>query len=128
VSITDINPESDPADPASAKSLFLDIKGTAYAQVPAGDPRTVTTWLGGRIPVDILAQQGGLFYLGFVGPSPRFDQPTAILRNMSMSVAPHPVVPVPAAVWLFGSAMLGVVGVGARRRTRMSGHANAPVE
>jgi hypothetical protein len=125
VSITDVNPTSF----GSAESLFKDIRGTAYAQVPDTSPsgsHTATTWLGGRIPADILAQEGGLFYLGFVGPSD-FYGPTSILSDMSLSVIPHPVVPVPAAIWLFGSAILGVMGVGARRRTRMSGHANAPV-
>jgi hypothetical protein len=32
-----------------------------------------------------------------------------ILSNISLSVSPHLGVPVPAAVWLFGSAMLGVI-------------------
>jgi hypothetical protein len=120
--ITDINPNTNPADLAA---LFLDIKETAYAEVPGGSPPA--TRLGGNIAADILAQEGGLFYLGFVGPNPNPLQPTTVLGNMSLSITPHLVTPVPAAVWLFGSAMLGVFGVGARRRTRMSRHANAPV-
>jgi hypothetical protein len=28
------------------------------------------------------------------------------------------VVPIPAAPWLFGSALLGVIGIGSRRRAR----------
>lgn len=39
----------------------------------------------------------------------------ASATNWSMTVSPTPV-PVPAAVWLFGSGLLGLVGIARRRR------------
>ena len=41
----------------------------------------------------------------------------AVLLNYVLDVTPAPaVVPIPAAVWLFGSGLLGLVGVARRRR------------
>jgi hypothetical protein len=43
------------------------------------------------------------------------DVPGAI-SNVAIWSAPDTVVPIPAAAWLFGSALLGMAGIGYRRR------------
>lgn len=58
---------------------------------------------------------------GILSPNPRDESPFDVWDdvNFNSTVVPAPaqvVVPVPAAVWLFGSAMLGLVGVSKRRK------------
>lgn len=42
-------------------------------------------------------------------------EPSIFLNDGLISVAPQTVVPVPAAVWLFGSGLIGLVGIARRR-------------
>jgi hypothetical protein len=51
--------------------------------------------------------------VSFSGWNANFDVRTIHLD--SVSVAPQ-VVPVPAAVWLFGSGLLGLVGIARRKK------------
>jgi hypothetical protein len=114
VSINDLSPSSF----GSAQALYTDVSSGSYARItPSGDNQSVTTGLGGNIVTDIFARQGDIFFLGLFGPGPDYTQPTAYLRNLSLNLTPS-VVPIPAAAWLFGSAILGLLGFSARSRMK----------
>ena len=49
-----------------------------------------------------------------VSPFHQFDN---LVINPSVVPSPPSAVPVPAAVWLFGTALIGLIGFGKRRKT-----------
>jgi hypothetical protein len=53
----------------------------------------------------------------FVDYNANFDMTTVTMTGCAANCTPPPQIPVPAAVWLFGSGLVGLVGV-ARRRKR----------
>ncbi len=77
----------------------------------SGDIQTYTStdWDGDGIPGGAMLDSGAL-----VGFSASFNLEGSDLANVN--ITPPSAVPVPAAVWLFGSGLLGLVGV-ARRKT-----------
>jgi hypothetical protein len=58
-----------------------------------------------------LTDAGGIVGLG--GQEMRFSQDTRTLVSGNLTA---PAVPVPAAVWLFGSGLLGLIGVASRKK------------
>ena len=61
--------------------------------------------------VELLYQEAQLLQIGFAMEVTGFQDTGIIYDNLNF--AP---IPVPAAVWLFGSGLLGLVGVARRRR------------
>jgi hypothetical protein len=122
---------SEPAGYTPASASFIPFSSQS------GQPGTpsnvgVETWYGngGITPVNTLATTGSStmgFYLvsandGTSGSNPGgvatiFDVANATLNvsNDTLTFAPA-VVPLPAAVWLFGSGLLGLAGIARRRR------------
>ncbi|MFK5947574.1 MAG: VPLPA-CTERM sorting domain-containing protein [Methylococcales bacterium] len=49
----------------------------------------------------------------FTGFNPNFD-----ITTITITSGPHPPIPVPAAVWLFGSGLLGLTTLARRKKTR----------
>lgn len=73
-----------------------------------------SSWGGGSIDVTILpAFEGELLQIGFSTETTGFQDTGIIYDNLNFDAA---AVPVPAAVWLFGSGVLGLVGVARRRK------------
>ena len=91
----------------SSNTLFNDTFN--YTGLP-GD----SSWGGGSIDVLILpAFDGQLLQIGFSTETTGFQDTGIIYDNLSFAPT---AVPVPAAVWLFGSGLLGLVGVARRRK------------
>ena len=92
-----------------AAAAGLDSSGV----IPGGVYEATT--IGGA-PVSLDATFGGLNSLGnwtlFVSDNAGLDLGT--LNSWSLDITP---VPVPAAVWLFGSGLLGLVGIARRKKT-----------
>ena len=88
----------DPNDPATT---ILTLTGTNLSLV--GSAGGIGTWAGELVSVGNVGTQWG----AFTG--------TPYTERYNIEVT-GPVVPVPAAVWLFGSGLIGLVGVARRRR------------
>jgi hypothetical protein len=74
------------------------------------------SWGGGSIEVTILPEfEGELLQIGFSHEVTGFMDTGIIYDNLNFDAA---VIPVPAAVWLFGSGLLGLVGVARRRKAQ----------
>jgi hypothetical protein len=57
-------------------------------------------------------------YVTFEDTISKVPNQTWLVFNEELSYSPTaPAIPVPAAVWLFGSGLLGLVGIARRRRT-----------
>jgi len=116
------------ATPATDGYLFGTAR-TGFYTLPIGaSPMATTTWntttisgsptLGdnpsGTLPLSNDTIGGSPMSAGpFSGFSANFDITTAHVTSFTGD----PVIPVPAAVWLFGSGLLGLVGVARRRKS-----------
>jgi len=77
--------------------------------ITGNDPQDIWTLMGvGTAPAPDNTAEVQLIVLGLTNPGG-----AAFFDDVSFDVAP---IPVPAAVWLFGSGLLGLVGVARRRR------------
>ncbi|VAW54702.1 hypothetical protein MNBD_GAMMA06-552 [hydrothermal vent metagenome] len=99
----------------STESLTLALTGTNFL--------TIEGWSFELTSLNVVDQNSGLLTLDGTGilTGIDFDPTDAIwtfsassLNGYSMSIATT-VVPVPAAVWLFGSGLLGLVGIARRK-------------
>jgi hypothetical protein len=84
------------------------------AEVTAGsvDQTFAVAWLAGGTTLDVYAYAEVDKYDLSWWQS--FEDPET--GNISVTVAPPSAVPIPAAAWLFGSAMLGLFGVARRKK------------
>jgi hypothetical protein len=97
-------PGYDPATPGSVPIVGLD---------PTGALPVV--FFGGLF-VGATAQTGGLLTVD-TGPTGLLDNATEInIIITGETVLPPSAVPVPAAAWLFGSALVGLAGIGRKRK------------
>jgi len=72
-----------------------------------------TTW--GTYGLDILIDSsldGQLLQFGFLNTATNYEPSGVIYDNVNFGV----VVPIPAAIWLFGSGLLGLVGISRRKK------------
>ena len=75
------------------------------------------TWGGGSIDVLILPEfEGELLQIGFSWEVTGVMDTGIVYDNLNF--AESAVVPVPAAVWLFGSGLIGLIGVARRRKAQ----------
>ena len=88
-----------------------DLDGLGFTDV--GFPINVAT--GNLMPAPV---SGDLFGISFFGATASTSGPYSVNWTLDLFVAPAPIspVPVPAAVWLFGTALIGLVGFGKRRK------------
>lgn len=78
------------------------------------DANLTTDWSGGSIGITIDAGMvGELLQIGFTNTTDNWNPTGVFYDNLNFNA---PAVPVPAAVWLFGSGLLGLVGVARRKR------------
>jgi hypothetical protein len=72
-----------------------------------------TDWSGGELSLLIDdAWLGQTLQIGFTNTATNYDGSGVFYDNLNVST-----IPVPAAVWLFGSGLLGLVGVARRRKS-----------
>jgi hypothetical protein len=77
------------------------------------DANLTTDWSGGSISLLVDAGMvGELLQLGFNNTATDYDPSAVYYDNLNFSTA----VPVPAAAWLFGSALVGLAGIGRKRK------------
>jgi hypothetical protein len=69
---------------------------------------------------DIIAREGGLFYMAVIGQAPVNSTLFLDVQGLSLQLSTDDqnvsVVPLPAAGWLFGPAAVALVGWSRRRR------------
>jgi hypothetical protein len=79
------------------------------------DANLTVDWGGGQVLLTVDAGMvGELLQIGFNNTATDYGASGVVYDNLSFAAAPA--VPVPAAVWLFGSGLLGLVGVARRRK------------
>jgi hypothetical protein len=100
-----------------------------FASSPTGDNNGLTlSSISGGVPVNLNLAPNDYNVHGVTG----FDNVTFVtlslpnlagffpgeieIDNVIVSAVPIPAVPVPAAIWLFGTALIGLVGFGKRRK------------
>jgi hypothetical protein len=94
----------------------LDTLGGSFATL--GEDVLDTTglgmdWSGGELSLLIdEAWLGQTLQIGFTNTATNFNGSGVFYDNLNVSA-----VPVPAAAWLFGSGLLGLVGVARRRKS-----------
>ncbi len=118
--------------PSASISSFLDLQtGTQYGSITGvnAGASNYSVSLAAAIG-DVMARSGNWFYLGFTNvtdaTSNHFAYPGGIdLRNPSFGLVLQTVsaVPLPAAAWLFGSALVGMLGL--KRRASKKPSANS---
>ena len=89
-------------------SSFLNIEGWSLALTSLN----ITDQTSGKL---LIEGSGILTGSGFDATDATWTFSTTSLTGYSMSVSTVSVVPVPAAVWLFGSGLIGLVGVARRK-------------
>lgn len=78
------------------------------------DANLTTDWSGGSVSFDVDASLvGQLVQIGFNNTATDWGPSGVVYDNLNVGAPP---VPVPAAIWLFGSGLLGLVGVARRRK------------
>jgi len=119
-------------------NMYLTDNGNPNHLGYAWDPLDLDLYLGTFNPGDIFnlsyeiqarvrKDAGGDFCGSFEGPNPvnctelgyaevHFSDPAGVQQNPLVSGATIAAVPVPAAIWLFGSGLLGLVGVARRKK------------
>ena len=114
---------------ATAPAGYTDLFGTSSLDTVAGQLNVTLATFGAALPsnfdfisISFLANtlaesnigiaQGpdGLWQDGNLQPIPAVD-----VTYVGATLNPAPAVPVPAAVWLFGSGLIGLVGVARRK-------------
>jgi hypothetical protein len=114
------------AAPSQAEAFIkvLDAVGGTYNEwvniVFDSDANLTTDWSGGSVSFLVDASLvGQLVQVGFNNTATDWGASGVVYDNLCVgSGCGAPAVPVPAAVWLFGSGLLGLVGV-ARRKSRI---------
>jgi hypothetical protein len=116
------NPGFGPAG-ATEVGAFIRVFDGAYNLLATDTLNTNTTsaeFLNGELSVTLnSAWTGGFFQVGFNNLVGNYDSSGMFYDNACLSndgSCGAPPVPVPAAVWLFGSGLLGLVGVARRRK------------
>ncbi|MGB5259579.1 MAG: VPLPA-CTERM sorting domain-containing protein [Gammaproteobacteria bacterium] len=104
---------------AFAYVQLLDSAGNDKAFVTNDSTNLPDTW--GRYFLDLdLSQYGAVsgdtVNFGFVATSTDYNGSAVFYDNLEFFQAEVEVIPVPAAVWLFGSGLVGLVGVARRRK------------
>lgn len=110
--------ENDPASQAWAYISVLKQSDGTYSTLANpqfdSDAMLTTNWSGGSVEVTIDAGMvGELLQIGFAAEATDWGASGVYYDNLSFSP-----VPVPAAAWLFGSGVLGMVGVARRKKAR----------
>jgi hypothetical protein len=93
--------------------------GIAKGKLPIGPvPVATSTWNtdGSVLTTDDGIGGSPMDNGPFVGYNANFDMTSVTMTGCSADCMPPPEVPVPAAVWLFGSGLVGLVGVARRRK------------
>ena len=117
------------ATQADGAAVNVSADGSAYAEATWGDrwgnivSFTTGNALGASSPFFFIAPSSNIgtslvntTQYGFVDPAGTFQAASFTLAaNGQLSYIVPPAIPVPAAVWLLGSALVGLVGVARRR-------------
>lgn len=105
-------------DPTTALAFIKVLKTSDGSNFTLGENSIDTTtlgaagWAGGSLSLAIDAGMiGETLQIGFTSTATNFNASGVFYDNLNVSA-----VPVPAAVWLFGSGLLGLVGVARRRK------------
>jgi hypothetical protein len=100
---------------AAAQPVINDVADGRYASFSVNNtsPLTLSTSLSGSILSDLLAHEGGLLYIGLTGGA---NMTSVFVSNARLTFESVPNVPIPAAGWLFGSALLAGLGIHKRSR------------
>lgn len=108
-------------DRISGTNLYRDMDGDGYAETFIADVNSATpitdSFLNYNLnqgPAPLATTEGTLGLLD--GPFPGVQVHLDIGSGNSMYVTSVSAVPVPAAVWLFGSGLIGLAGVARRKR------------
>ncbi|MCW9048197.1 MAG: VPLPA-CTERM sorting domain-containing protein [Gammaproteobacteria bacterium] len=115
-------------DRISGTNLYRDFDGDGYAETLLGDMESATPLSDNYIindpygsistlnqgPAPMAVTDGTLGLLD--GPFPGFKIHMDIGSGNSMHVTSVSAVPVPAAVWLFGSGLIGLAGIARRKK------------
>jgi hypothetical protein len=99
----------------------IDLQITSLGGNDAWDTGTFT--VNAQNPLLIVLGDGAAYeytwylFTGYTGPQSGTWDTSSVFGGMDLSnITAYTVVPVPAAVWLFGSGLLGLVGVARRKR------------
>ena len=110
------------ASPTTALAYMSVLKTSDSSFFTLGTTELDTTslgaggWNGGTLSLLIdSGMVGETLQIGFTSTATNFDASGVFYDNINVGAAS--VVPVPAAVWLFGSGLLGLVGVARRRNS-----------
>lgn len=113
--------------PAQAEAFLkvLDAVGGTYDEwvnlTFDSDANLTTDWSGGSVSLLVDASLvGQLVQIGFNNTATDWGPSGVVYDNLCLGAnCGVPEVPVPAAVWLFGSGLLGLVGVARRRKAQV---------
>jgi hypothetical protein len=99
---------------SAAASIYADVGNGNFGSgtvLPFGG---ATVWMTGDIVSEVMARSGNIFYLGL---STQTIQIPLQLTDITLQISTVTPVPVPAAAWLFGSAVIGMFGAARFRRS-----------
>ena len=94
----------------SSDASFIELANNTFDS----DANLTSSWSGNSISLTVdQGMVGELLQLGFNNTATDYSPSGVFYDNLAFNA---PAVPVPAAVWLFGSGLLGLVGVARRRK------------
>ncbi|MFC1772592.1 VPLPA-CTERM sorting domain-containing protein [Pseudomonadota bacterium] len=93
----------------AAGNIWPDIGFDTFVNDPATGTFTIAT-------INLTALAGGISSLEILGTSSFFEPTIEIFPTLIAGTVNVSAVPVPAAVWLFGSGLLGLVGMARRKK------------